>query len=99
VTIAETVVPLNTQNGWDREPAIAIERRLVRHWLDKALYRDERLHEWLRGLLSRKTTGGPERCLRRGEKIAKLIGQIKSNEAGIAWLYHRLEQLNGRLAA
>jgi hypothetical protein len=71
----------------------------VVQWLAEALDYDKRLHERLRGLLSRKTTGGPERCLHRGEKIAKLIGQIKSNEAGIAWLYHRLEQLNGRLAA
>ena len=67
--------------------------------LAEAFDYDERLHEQLRGLLSRKTTGGPERCLRRGEKIAKLIGQIKLNEVGIAWLYYRLAQLNGRLAA
>ena len=99
MTIAEIVVPLNTQNGWDREPAIAIERRLVRHRLDKALDRMGRLDEKLRFSLTRKTAVGSARCRGLAQKVTKLIEQIELNDTEIELLCTRIERLGQYLAA
>jgi hypothetical protein len=61
--------------------------------LDQAYARADQLDKRLYALLGRKTTGSPERCRCRGEKIARVIEKIEVTEAKIDSLWARRRAL------